>query len=125
LSTALGVLGVTLACVGLYGLMAYRVVRRTGEIGVRMALGATRRHVLWTILREDLALVLAGVVLGLPVALGASALTRSLLFGLSATDSPTLAVAAVAMFVIRAPAGLVPAWRATQVEPAVVLRHDC
>jgi FtsX-like permease family protein/MacB-like protein len=124
LSTALGVLGVTLACVGLYGLMAYRVVRRTGEIGDRMALGARRSHVLWMILREDLALVLAGVAFGLPVALGASGLTRSLLFGLSATDLPTLAVAAVAMFVIGGSAGLVPAWRATQVEPAVVLRHD-
>jgi predicted permease len=124
LSVALGMLGLTLACVGLYGLMAYRVVRRTGEIGVRMALGATRADVLGMILREDLAVVFAGVVVGLPVALALSSLTRSLLFGLTATDPPTLAVAAVAMIVIGASAGFVPAWRATRVEPAMVLRHE-
>lgn len=124
LSGALGILGVTLACVGLYGLMAYRVVRRTGEIGVRMALGATRCDVLWMILRQDLAIVFAGVVLGVPVALGASGLARSLLFGLTATDPSTLALAAVAMIGIGASAGFLPAWRATRIEPAVVLRHD-
>jgi putative ABC transport system permease protein len=76
------------------------------------------------ILWQDLAIVIAGVVLGLPVALGASGLTRSLLFGLTATDRSTLAVATVAMIVIGASAGLVPAWRATRIQPAVVLRHD-
>jgi len=124
LSAALGILGVTLACVGLYGLMAYRVVRRTGEIGVRMALGATRSDVLWMILRQDLVVVFAGVALGLPVALGVSGLTRSLLFGLTTTDPLTLAVATVAMTIVGASAGVVPAWRAMRVEPALVLRHD-
>jgi predicted permease len=124
LSAALGVLGVTLACVGLYGLMAYRVVRRTSEIGVRMALGATRSDVVWMILRQDLAVVVAGVAVGLPVALAVSRLARSLLFGLTATDPLTLAVATLAMTVIGAFAGFVPAWRAMRVEAAVVLRHD-
>jgi predicted permease len=124
LSAALGLLGVTLACVGLYGLLAYRVVRQTGEIGVRMALGATRTDVLRMVLREDFAVVFAGVVLGLPVALTASSLTRSLLFGLTPTDRPTLMVATAAMIAIGASAGLLPAWRATRVEPAVVLRHE-
>ena len=89
-----------------------------------MALGATRSDVLWIVLREDFAVVFAGVVLGLPVAVAASGLTRSLLFGLTATDRPTLIVATAAMIVIGASAGFVPAWRATRVEPAVVLRHD-
>jgi ABC-type antimicrobial peptide transport system permease subunit len=124
LSAALGILGVTLACVGLYGLMAYRVVLRTREIGVRMALGATRSDVLWMILRQDLAVVFAGVALGLPLALGVSGLTRSLLYGLTATDPLTLAVSTVAMTVIGASTGCVPAWRAMRVEPVVVLRHD-
>jgi ABC-type antimicrobial peptide transport system permease subunit len=104
LSAALGVLGVTLACVGFYGLLAYRGVRRTGEIGVRMALGATRPGVLWMVLREDFAVVFAGVVIGLPMALAASSLTRSLLFGLTATDRPTLMVTTAAMIVIGASA---------------------
>ena len=93
LSAALGVVGLTLAGVGLYGLLAYRVVRRTAEIGVRIALGATRGNVLWLILREDLVLVLAGIVLGLPVALASARLTQSLLFGLSVTDPLTMAAA--------------------------------
>jgi len=124
LSAALGILGVTLACVGLYGLMAYRVVRRTGEIGVRMALGARRSDVLWMILRQDLAVVFTGAVIGLPVALAVSRLARSLLFGLTTTDPSTLAVATAAMIVIGASAGFVPAWRATRIDPALVLRHD-
>ena len=89
-----------------------------------MALGATRSDVLWMSLRQDLAVVFAGVALGLPVALGVSGLTRSLLFGLTATDPLTLAVATVAMTVLGASAGFVPAWRAMRVEPALVLRHD-
>jgi predicted permease len=124
LSAALGILGVTLACVGLYGLMAYRVVLRTREIGVRMVLGATRNDVLWMILRQDLAVVFAGVALGLPLALGVLGLTRSLLYGLTATDPLTLVVSTVAMTVIGVSTGCVPAWRAMRVEPVVVLRHD-
>lgn len=124
LSAALGLLGLTLACVGVYGLLAYRVVRRTGEIGVRTALGATRGDVLWMVLREDVVVVFAGVALGLPLALAVSGLTRSLLFGLTPTDRPTLIVATAVMIVIGACAGFVPAWRASRIEPAVVLRHD-
>ena len=124
LSAWLGILGVALACIGLYGLMAYRVILRTSEIGVRMALGARRRDVLWMILRQDLAVVFAGVVLGLPLALAAAGLTRSLLFGLTATDPSTLAVATIAMIVVGASAGFMPAWRAARIEPAMVLRHD-
>ena len=124
LSAWLGILGVSLACIGLYGLMAYRVIRRTSEIGVRMALGARRRDVLWMILRQDLAVVFAGVVLGLPLALAAAGLARSLLFGLTATDPSTLAVATIAMIGVGASAGFMPAWRAARIEPAMVLRHD-
>ncbi len=124
LSAALGLIGLTLAGVGLYGLLAYRVVRRTAEIGVRIALGATRGNVLWLILREDLVLVLAGIVLGLPVALASTRLTQSLLFGLSVTDPLTMAAATATMIGIGASAGLVPGWRAVRVHPAVVLRHE-
>ena len=124
LSAALGVLGLLLAGVGLYGLLAYRVVRRTAEIGVRIALGATRGNVLWLIVREDVTLVLAGIMLGLPVALAAARLTQSLLFGLSVTDPSTLAAATATMIAIGTSAGLAPSWRAVRVQPSVVLRNE-
>jgi len=113
-----------LAGVGLYGLLAYRVVRRTAEIGVRIALGATRGNVLWLILREDIVLVLAGIVVGLPVALASARLAQSLLFGLSVTDPLTMAAATATMIGIGTSAGLAPGWRAVRVQPAVVLRHE-
>ena len=124
LSAAFGVLAVALACVGLYGLVSYRVVRRTSEIGVRMAFGAARCSVLWMIVRQDLALVAAGIAAGVPLALAASGLTQSLLFGVAASDSATIVAATLAIVLAGFLAGFVPAWRAMRIEPAAALRHE-
>ncbi|MEO7412589.1 MAG: FtsX-like permease family protein, partial [Opitutaceae bacterium] len=119
-----GVLALGLSCVGLYGLMSYTVVRRTGEIGLRMALGALPGHVLRMVLKESLALVCAGVVLGLLGAYFASRLVATMLFGLSATDPLTYAFVASTLIVVALLAALLPARRASKVEPMVALRAE-
>ena len=85
-----GVLGLLLSCVGLYGIMAHAVVRRTNEIGIRMALGAERRNIIWMVLKESLLLVGVGLVIGVPAAWGAAHLISSQLFGLNPSDPVTL-----------------------------------
>jgi predicted permease len=124
LLVAFGVLAIGLACLGLYGLIAYQVVQRTSEIGIRMALGAQRSHVLWAMLHRGLVWIAAGVAIGVPLALGASRLAQSLLFGLSATDTATLMVAATVMSAMGLLAGYIPARRATRVDPLVALRYE-
>src|ERR1035441_1272917 len=89
LSSFFGALALLLACVGLYGLMAYAVARRTSEIGIRLALGARGDHVMWLVLRETLSLTLAGVAIGVPLALWAARYTKSVLFGISTADPLT------------------------------------
>ena len=96
LSTFFALLALALACIGLYGVMAYNVTRRTNEIGVRMALGAQNGTILWMVLRESLLLLAIGVALGVPAALGATRLVQAQLFGLKASDPVTI-VAAVLM----------------------------
>src|SRR5207249_3939498 len=90
LSTFFGALALLLACLGLYGLMAYAVARRTGEVGIRMALGARREHVMWIVLRETLYLTLAGIAAGVPLALWTARYTKSLLFGIDTADPLTI-----------------------------------
>ncbi len=124
LSGLFGLVALTLACVGLYGLMSYTVLRRTGEIGLRMALGALPLQVLAMILRESLALVCAGVLLGVLAAMGAGRLIASMLFGLSPTDPSTFATVALILFAIALVASLLPAWRASRVDPMTALRPD-
>ena len=124
LSIAFGVLAVGLACIGLYGLIAYQVVQRTNEIGIRMALGAQRAEVLWATLRRALAWTAAGVVLGIPLALTASRTAESLLFGLNPMDMVTLAAAAALMLLLGALAAFIPARRASRVDPLVALRYE-
>lgn len=119
-----GVLALTLACVGLYGLMSYVVVRRTGEIGVRMALGALPGHVLRLFLGESLALVVTGIALGSFAAWGTAHLLTSMLFGLTRTDPFTYAVAAVVLLVVALIAAAIPSWRAARVDPTVALRTE-
>ncbi len=128
LSTLFGGLAVLLACVGLYGLLAFAVVQRTGEVGIRMALGAARGDVLWMILREALLLGVAGVAIGVPVALACGRLIASrssgLLFGLKATDPTTVTSAAALLIFVTALAAYLPARRASRVDPMVALRNE-
>jgi predicted permease len=124
LSSFFGFFALLLAALGLYGVMAYGVARRTREIGIRMALGAQTRNVLWLVLRETLLLVCVGVVMGLPVALAATRLTEGLLFGLTPNDPLTLALAVLVMVAIAALAGYLPARRAARTDPLVALRTE-
>jgi ABC-type antimicrobial peptide transport system permease subunit len=108
----------------LYGVMSYTAARRTNEIGIRLALGATRATVVGMVLRESLLLVLAGIAIGVPLALGASRLISGLLFGVSATDPATISMASLLMIVVAAMAALAPARRAAKVDPMVALRYE-
>jgi predicted permease len=119
-----GVLGLVLSCVGLYGIMAQAVVRRTNEIGIRMALGAERRDIIWMVLKESLMLVGAGLVIGVPAALGAARMISNQLFGLNPSDPGSLVTAVVLLTLVAALAGYLPARRASRVNPLIALRYE-
>ena len=124
LSSLFGGLAVLLACVGLYGVVAYSVSRRTREIGIRMALGAGRAQIFGMILGESAALIAAGVAVGLPVAIAAARLISGQLYGLKFADPASLAGAILLLTVLAAIAGYVPARRATKVDPMLALRCE-
>jgi len=124
LSAFFGLLALLLAGIGLYGLMAYNVTRRTQEIGVRVALGAARKNVLSMILRETLGLTSIGIALGLACALAASQLVANMLYGISPQDPVTLGGVSVVLAVVAGVAGWIPARRATRVDPMVALRYE-
>jgi predicted permease len=124
LSTFFGLLAALLACIGIYGLAAYAVTRRTNEIGIRMALGAEASGVLWMVMRESLTLAALGVAIGIPVSLAAARLIESVLYGLKATDPATIALAALVMIAVAALAAYLPARRASKVDPMVALRYE-
>ena len=127
IATALSIFGglaLLLACIGLFGVMSYGVARRAGEIGVRIALGATRALVVRLVLRETIVLAVIGVIIGVPLALATSGLLQSMLFGLTPTDPPTIAAMVAVILAIGAIAGAVPASRAARIDPAVALRCD-
>jgi putative ABC transport system permease protein len=117
-------LALSMAVVGIYGLMNYAVVQRTHEIGIRMALGAQRKDVLRLVLLQGAKLALAGVAIGLLGALGLTRLMRGLLYGVSATDLTTYASVAILLIIVALLASYIPAWRAMRVDPAVALRHE-
>jgi predicted permease len=119
-----GALALVLASVGLFGLMSYNVSRRTNEIGIRMALGAERGHVLGQVMRESMILVAAGVGIGLAIAVGLSRFIASLLFGVAAKDPGTIVLAITVMGLVAAMAAYLPARRASQVDPMVALRYE-
>jgi predicted permease len=122
LTTLFGVLGLVLACVGLYGVLAYMVARRSSEIGVRMALGADRGRVIGMVLSGAFWQVGIGLALGIPAAVGAGQLMRNQLFGLDPWDPVMLAAATLLIGFAALLASMVPAWRAAAVEPMVSLR---
>jgi putative ABC transport system permease protein len=124
LSAAFGVLAALLAAIGLYGVMSYTVARRANEIGIRMAMGALRRDVIRMILGETGWLVAAGAVAGTVLALAGARFTRALLFNLEPTDPTTVGIAIATLAGIGLIAGLVPARRASRVDPAVALRDE-
>jgi len=117
-------LAVLLAGIGLYGVMSYNVIRRTPEIGIRLALGAQTASVRWMVLRESLGLLGIGIGLGLPLTVAATILIRKQLFGLSAVDPATFLVAITVVTGMTLLAGWLPARRATRVDPMVALRCD-
>ncbi len=124
LSLGFGGFAVLLACIGLYAVVANAVVRRTNEIGIRMALGAPRRAVVGMILSDTAAIVIAGLALGAPLAGAASSLIASRLFGVSPADATTVTIAVLTLLGVTAVAGLLPAHRATRIDPNSALRAD-
>jgi ABC-type antimicrobial peptide transport system permease subunit len=124
LVTLFGLLALLLATVGLYGTVSYALARRTSEIGIRMAIGASRWDVVDMVLRETFLLVIAGFVVGVPVALAASRLVSSRLFGLVAADPVTFGLAAAVLSTVAVVAALVPAQRASRVDPVAALRCE-
>jgi macrolide transport system ATP-binding/permease protein len=124
LAGAFGTLGLVLACVGLTGTMSYAVARRTNEIGIRMAVGAQRSQVVWTFMRESIALSVTGSLLGLVLACALSRLATRLLFSVKPTDPFMLAASALLLIVVVIGAASLPAWRAGRVDPAITLRCE-
>jgi ABC-type antimicrobial peptide transport system permease subunit len=124
LASCFGVLGLVLAAIGLYGLLTYTVARRTNEIGIRLALGAMRREVLWMVIRHVMVLLGMGIAMGIPVAWGASRLVSSMLFGVKGTDPWTIGAATATLTAAGLVAGFLPAWKASRVDPMVALRHE-
>jgi predicted permease len=124
LSSLLGAAALLLSAIGLYGLLAYAVSRRTAEIGVRMALGAERTAVGWMIMRQALVLVGAGLVLGAAGARAGTRVIESLLFGLAPTHPAAIGAAALCMLMVAVAAAAVPARRAARIDPLVALRTE-
>jgi predicted permease len=124
LSTGFALLATALAVVGLYGVLAYVVVRRTREIGIRMALGAARRNVIRLVLGEMAVLFVAGVSAGVAAALAGGRYVESQLFGVKAGDPAVFAASALALLAASLAAGFLPAWRASRIDPIRALRHE-
>jgi ABC-type antimicrobial peptide transport system permease subunit len=124
LSIAFGILALVLACIGLYGVLAYTVSRRTGEIGIRMALGATRAGMIWLVVRESIVLAISGVLLALPAQVALGHISRSLLFGVQPFDTTVLGFVFPIFLAVSLIAGIVPSYRAGRLNPMSALRTE-
>jgi macrolide transport system ATP-binding/permease protein len=124
LCACFGGLALLMACVGLYGTMAYAVARRTGEIGIRMALGATRRRVIWMILREVGLLSAFGLLVGLTAAYQTTTFLKSFLFGIKPNDPIAIGASVAILIACAILAGYLPAFRASRIDPMVALRNE-
>jgi predicted permease len=124
LSGGFGILAIVLATVGLYGVMSFVVTRRTQEIGIRLALGATRSATLWLVMREAILMIAGGIAIALPCVWALSRLVESQLFGVAALDGPTIALASALLALVAAGAAAIPARRASLVNPTEALRFE-
>jgi ABC-type antimicrobial peptide transport system permease subunit len=124
LCTAFALLAIAIATVGLYGTMGYMVAHRTGEIGIRMALGAEPVGVVWMLQREVLIVAAGGLAIGIPATYSAGTLVESFLFGVKARDAATIAGAAGILLLAAIAAGYGPARRASRIDPMQALRED-
>ena len=124
LATVFGCLATVLAAVGMYGVMAYMVVRRTREIGIRMALGASGGGVIWLVMREVVLLAVIGVTIGLPAAWALTRLVQTQLFGIDPADVPTMAMAAFGIALVALVSGYLPARRAIGIDPMRALHWE-
>jgi predicted permease len=124
LCTGFAILALVIACVGLYGTMAYTVARRTSEIGLRMALGAQRGGIVWMVLGQALVLAIAGLAIGIPIAYAASHLVESFLFGMKPNDPMALTLAIATLLAAAFLASYFPARKASRIDPLVALRHE-
>jgi len=124
LTTIFGALALGVACVGLYGVLSYTVARRSAELGIRLALGASRQAIIWLVLNHVLVLIAAGLVAGLVLSLLSVHVVSSLLFGLSPYDPGTMLGAALVLAIVSVAAGLKPAWRAAHLDPIEALRVE-
>jgi ABC-type antimicrobial peptide transport system permease subunit len=124
LTTASGVIGLLLACIGLYGVVSYTAIRRTHEIGIRVALGARRADILRLVMRQTVVVLAVGAALGVGLALTASRLIRSVLFGVAATDPVAIGAALAVLIGVALAAAYGPARRASRLDPTQALRYE-
>jgi ABC-type antimicrobial peptide transport system permease subunit len=124
LSSGFGAIAVLISVVGLYGVVAFMAAQRQREIGLRVALGATRRDAIWLVVREALVMVVAGVVVALPAVWTFRRLVETQLFDVAAFDAPTIVLASSGLGLVALGAAMLPAWRASRLDPNAVLRAE-
>ena len=117
-------LGTLLAVVGVYAVVNFAVTRRKRELAIRVAVGASRRHVMWSVLRRTLLMALAGLALGIPLALISTTIYRTFLFGVAGLDRTVIAAAAAIVVLLAAGAGYIPARGAGRLDPSLALRDE-
>ncbi len=124
LCLAFAALALIIACIGVYGTMSFLVTRRTNEIGIRITLGAASGRIVWMVLRQVIAIIAVGLAIGVPLALLGSEYVRSLLYQIAPSDPTAFAIGIGALLVSALFAGLIPALRASRIDPLTAMRHE-